>query len=901
MATFTFGAGNARKFLGLPLYGLSAVFGLLIPRSRKLWVFGSGIGLGEGALPLYLRARERFGGDVRLVWMARSRSELLAARERGLTAIRKDGWRGFWTTARARVIVVTHGFGDVNRYGVRRGFVVQLWHGLPFKHLHLDSPSTYRVAFLPDVRPVRWIVGRAYRRAGRGISLFPVASERVKHSIVSGFGVDPDRVVVLGDVRDDVLLAPDATQRAREVLQALIPGATDSPVILFAPTWRDGKADPTVPTSAQWRSIAAWLDRHQALLVVRNHPLGRGDFATGPQTSDRIRLLGADELTDVNAILPAVDAVITDYSSLAFDAALSNRPVVHFTPDLDAYTGSRGFYLPVEEFTGDRQVTTWEATLSALDAVLAEPADGPAAQHAAHLRQEFFDVVESGAADRVLDEIDARLAGERGPQPPLVPRPTVQALDFHQSTGALRMTGVTTGALVGRHARVEARDSTFPLLQSRWGSPPLALPTGRYRLRFGDGSGRVVVTCEAVEIRHELFHARVAPHDGGLILDVRAPLGALEVGDLAQQRLERRYRRTRQPPEDAVFFESFRGRTAACNPRGIDRVIASECPQTTRYWSVVDGSVEIPLGAVRLIEGSQEWWRVRGSARVLVVNDWLRKRWKRRPHQRVLQTWHGSTLKRLARDRPNATLRMRVAARREARRWDRLLAQNDFSASNLRSAYAFNGPIWVDGYPRNDVVADGTVTPDIRRRLGISPDVRVMLWAPTWRENRDRMVDDLDVASLARRLGPGWVVLIRGHVNTWDSRSLTTPRGVLDVTTYPDVSDLLSVTDVLVTDYSSVMFDWLVTHRPIVFFVPDLEHYTQELRGFYADLLADAPGPVVRTTDGVIASVLNLHDHPEEHADELSSWRVRFADLDDGLAGERVVQRMLDEGWLRQP
>jgi CDP-glycerol glycerophosphotransferase (TagB/SpsB family) len=898
MATFTFGAGNARKFLGLPLYGLSAIVSVFVPRSARLWVFGSGIGLGEGALPLYRRARERFGDDVRLVWMARSRAELAAARELGLSAVRKGGWLGFWTTLRAKVIVVTHGFGDANRYGVRGGFVVQLWHGLPFKHLHLDSPSTYRVALLPDIEPVRRIVGWAYRRAGRGISLFPVASERVKDSIVSGFAVPPDRVAVIGDVRDDILLAPDALQHAAARLSELVPDSEDNAVILFAPTWRDGQADPTVPSALEWRAIAAWLEKHDAILIVRNHPLGRGDFADGPQASPRVTLLGQSELRDVNAILLAVDAIVTDYSSLAFDAALADRPVVHFTPDVAGYTSSRGFYLPVEEFTGGRHVTTWDATLTALESVLAEPADGPGHQHAAHLRDEFFDVTEPGAADRVLDEIRARLAGEPAPEPPLIPRPTVQALDFHQSTGALRITGVSAGALVGQYARVDAQDSTFPLLQSRWGSALLALPAGRYRLELPDGSTRVTIAAESLAIEHELFHATVEAKGGGLGIEVRPPLGSAEVGSLAQEALEKQYRRKRQPPEDAVFFESFRGRTAACNPLGIDRVIASERPHTTRYWSVVDGSVEIPSGAVRLIEGSREWWRVRGSARVLVVNDWLRKRWKRRPHQHVLQTWHGSTLKRLARDRPHASWRSRVAARREGRRWDRLLAQNEFSASNLRSAYAFTKPIWVDGYPRNDAVVRGVFGQDVRRRLGIPSDVRVVLWAPTWRENRTAMVDDLDVDGLARRLGSDWVVLVRGHVNTWASRAPSAPPGVLDVTTYPDISDLLSVTDILVTDYSSVMFDWMVTGRPIVFFVPDLEHYERQLRGFYADLLAEAPGPVVRTTDGVVASVLNLVERPEEFADTLISWRARFTEMDDGFAGERVVQRMLDEGWL---
>lgn len=898
MATFTFGAGNARKILGLPLYALSSLIGFVVPRSRRLWVFGSGIGLGEGSLAVHLSARERFGSDVRLVWMARTKAEFADARHRGLDTVMKGGLKGFWTTLRAKVIVVTHGFGDVNRYGVRGGFVVQLWHGLPFKHLHLDSPSTYRVAFLPDIAAVRRLLGWAYRRAGKGISLFPVASERVKPSIISGFGVRPDHVVVVGDARDDVLLGPDATQRATALLAELVPGTREATTILFAPTWRDGRADPTVPTAEQWESIATWLDRHDALLLVRNHPLGRGDFAAGPALSGRIRLLDHSLLTDVNEILPAVDAVVTDYSSMTFDAALAGRPIVHFTPDLTSYTSARGFYVPVAEFTGRRHVTTWAHALQRLEEVLAEGIDGPAHRHAAHLRREFFDVVTPGAADRVLDIVEARLTGSVAPPVPIVQRPTVSALEFHQSTGSLRVAGIPAGTFVGPRARVDAQDSTFQLLQPRWGSRPLALPSGRYQLRLPGGSSRVTMATQTLEIRHELFHGTVRSKAGGLILTVRPPLDESERGPAAQAALEAHYRRVKQAPEDAIFFESFRGRSAACNPRGIDRVIANERPATTRYWSVIDGSVDIPHGAVRLIEGSREWWRVRGSARVLVVNDWLRKRWKPRGHQHVLQTWHGSTLKRLARDRPDVGWRTRVASRREGRRWDSLLAQNEFSASNLRSAYAFRGPIWVSGYPRNDALVAGIPRADIRRKLGLSDSARVALWAPTWRKGRGTMVDHLDAGALSRALGPEWVVLIRGHVHTWDSLPPAAATGVLDVTTYPDISDLLTVADVLITDYSSVMFDWMVTGRPIVFCVPDLDDYAKAQRGFYADLLSEAPGPVVTTTTDVATAIAEVNANPTLYSAKLASWRERFASLDDGYAGERVLAQMLADAWL---
>jgi len=149
MASFTFGAGNARKVLRLPLYALGALATLLVPRTPRLWVFGSGIGVGEGALPLYRAARQALPDSVRLVWLAGSSAELTAAIAAGLDAERRSGWRGFRLTLRARVLVVTHGFGDVNRYATRGGFVVQLWHGIPLKRLHLDSDATRACSWSP--------------------------------------------------------------------------------------------------------------------------------------------------------------------------------------------------------------------------------------------------------------------------------------------------------------------------------------------------------------------------------------------------------------------------------------------------------------------------------------------------------------------------------------------------------------------------------------------------------------------------------------------------------------------------------------------------------------------------------------------------------------------------------
>ena len=894
MARFTFGAGNARKLLRLPLYALGATASLVVPRSRRLWVVGSGIGLGEGALPLYRAARARLAPEVRVVWLASTDAELAEARALGLDAERKSGWRGFGLTLRARVLVVTHGFGDVNRFGVRGGFVVQLWHGIPLKRLHLDSPATMRVSFLPDHPLVRGLVARAYRLAGRGISLFPVSSELVAARIASAFGLPRARIVVTGDPRDDLLHATDPVP---------LDGAHR---LLYAPTWRDGDADPVAPTPEQWATIVGWLERHDAVLYVRAHPLGAGDYAAGAARSDRVRMLGPESVRDVNAVLGSVDVLITDYSSIAFDIAQLGRPIVFLAADLEHYAKRRGLYDAYREFSGGRYATDWDAALDLVGEALA--GDPAALAHSAWLRDEYVDTPAGGATERVLDEILARTGGSPAAPVPLIPRPAVALTSLTGTTLRLRLpAGVSAARLEGRRARVDgvltaAADgvaATFELVGERWGVPGLALPSGDYRLLLpagADWTSRVTTEASAA-LAHDCFRATVRPDAGGLVVTIAPPLADDEQGPAAQRRLERAYRRARPEPEDAVFLESFYGQSAADNPAGIDRALALLSPGIRRYWSVVDGSVAVPTGATRIIEGSREWWRVRAAARALIVNDWLRKRYRRRAHQRVLQTWHGTMLKKLALDR-GVGLRTRIAVMRERDRWDALLAQNPYSAQIFRSAYAMQRPIWEEGYPRNDVLHDLERAAAVRAAVGIPAGARVVLYAPTWRDDRTEMVDFVDLATFAGELGPGHVLLTRGHSRTLRHGADLLGDGLVDVTSYPEMADLLLVADVLVTDYSSVMFDFAATGKPIVFFTPDLAHYSTDLRGFYFDLLAEAPGPVVATRDALREAVLAAADGQPAYASRAAAWRDRFTPRDDGDAGRRVVERMLAEGWL---
>jgi CDP-glycerol glycerophosphotransferase len=459
----------------------------------------------------------------------------------------------------------------------------------------------------------------------------------------------------------------------------------------------------------------------------------------------------------------------------------------------------------------------------------------------------------------------------------------------------LSITGSRQSLDIAVSRRARRFSAVVALELSRWRSPLLPARSGEYRVR-----GAVLaasVELPAPQLIEAVTRVRFDRRGDDLVIILEPPLTDRERGPQQQAALESDYRATRYEPIDAVFFESFYGRNASCNPLAIDRAIARARPSTARYWSVTDASVEVPDGAIAIVNGSAEWWRVRGSARLLVVNDWLRKRYKPRRHQRVLQTWHGTMLKKLALSRSGLGLRAALATVLESRRWNVLLAQNDYSRKIFRRAYAYRGPVWELGYPRDDVLLSGDAAA-VRARLGIADGITVLLYAPTWRDDRPDHVDHLDVARFARELGEGYVILIRGHSRTLLPGEDVQADGVIDVTGFPDVSQLFLLADALITDYSSVMFDFTVTGKPLFFFTPDLEHYRRRLRGFYFDLLEIAPGPVVSQLEQLVDLVRRRTEIAPEYAGRYAAWRARFNPRDDGSAAARVVERLVDEGYF---
>jgi CDP-glycerol glycerophosphotransferase len=241
---------------------------------------------------------------------------------------------------------------------------------------------------------------------------------------------------------------------------------------------------------------------------------------------------------------------------------------------------------------------------------------------------------------------------------------------------------------------------------------------------------------------------------------------------------------------------------------------------------------------------------------------------------------------------------------REYVRWDYLLSPNTFTTGILKDAFrGFDGEILELGYPRNDALSApdrDAVRARVRRELGIEDGRTAVLYAPTWRDdavherNSAGFALALDVDEFARRLGDDHVLLTRLHFLVAAQLGQQGPC-VRDVSDFEDIRELYLAADVLVTDYSSVMFDFAVTGKPILYYVYDLEFYRDELRGFYFDFEPEAPGPLCRTTGELLAALEDLEGVRRTYRDRYAAFQARYNHLDDGQASSRVVERVFPE------
>jgi CDP-glycerol glycerophosphotransferase len=443
----------------------------------------------------------------------------------------------------------------------------------------------------------------------------------------------------------------------------------------------------------------------------------------------------------------------------------------------------------------------------------------------------------------------------------------------------------------------------------------LPLGIGRWELlaQTEAGETRVVADRQLLtglpEPRQVGIHHVAADSYRGDCFQIQVRAAAADAGKYTQRKLQEWYRSGAAGGriDEVAVFDSHGGKQYSCNPRAIYEELRRRDAGLECAWITRDGQFAAPDGSRVVVRGSREHYELAARARYLVSNM-FQPEWYHRPDGQVyLQTWHGTPLKRICLDveRPQFANGMAYndRVRHDVASWSALLSPNQFSTPIFRRAFGFDGEILESGYPRNDVLR----TPDraeraagIRRRLGLPADQRVVLYAPTWRDDAPTRAagygfpQELDFGVLAGALGPDHTLLVRAHQMMMEAL-VTGPADtrIIDVTLYPDMADLLLISDVLITDYSSAMFDFAVTGRPMLFFTYDLERYRDRLRGFYFDFEAEAPGPLLCTTDDVIGAMQSLPDISRSYRAAYDSFTERFCGLEDGQAAARAVDWLL--------
>lgn len=403
------------------------------------------------------------------------------------------------------------------------------------------------------------------------------------------------------------------------------------------------------------------------------------------------------------------------------------------------------------------------------------------------------------------------------------------------------------------------------------------------------------------------------------------------------------------PVERGVaVFESYSGRSYACSPRaisealraneatvGYERIWALTVPLATALHNrggfevagLEPGHVgaDIDLDAtfgsealaqlrdVRLVvRGSKEYYRDFARASLWVANCRVPAHLIPREGQTFIQTWHGTPLKRLGYDIPSGIEANAIYSREEwkdqygleGRRLTYLLAGSPFAATALASAFNLvatgrTSAVLQLGYPRNDYLSTFTAeqAAATRRRLGIPDGNRVVLYAPTWRDDQHSWATgytykpEIDFDRLREQLGDGYTILFRAHYLVASAFDFSRFGDfVIDASRVNDINDLYVISDMLVTDYSSVFFDYANLQRPMIFYMYDRDRYANEVRGFYPGF-DELPGPIVRTQDELAAAIRNAGERTPADVARLKAFAETYAPLDDGRASQRVIER----------
>ncbi|MEL0537512.1 CDP-glycerol:glycerophosphate glycerophosphotransferase [Staphylococcus debuckii] len=356
-----------------------------------------------------------------------------------------------------------------------------------------------------------------------------------------------------------------------------------------------------------------------------------------------------------------------------------------------------------------------------------------------------------------------------------------------------------------------------------------------------------------------------------------------------------------------IVFETFGGKNYSDSPKYIYEYMQEKYPYYNYVWSFKKPSAHaVPGNAQKVKRGSKAYYKAYSDAHYWVANARMPLYLNKKANQTYIQTWHGTPLKRLANDMKvvrmpgTTTSAYKRHFKEETERWDYLISPNRYSTEIFESAFWMNPERILEiGYPRNDVLVnrqdDQAYLNEIRENLNIPQDKKVITYAPTWRDDefikRGQYLFKLqiDLDHLQQQIGDEYVILLRMHYLIANALDLSGYEDfAIDVSNYEDTSEIFLISDALITDYSSVMFDYGILKRPQFFFAYDIEKYDKGLRGFYMDYKNDLPGPIFTDPHALSESLKDIPKVKRDYQEKIDAFYDRFCSIENGKASQYI-------------
>lgn len=380
------------------------------------------------------------------------------------------------------------------------------------------------------------------------------------------------------------------------------------------------------------------------------------------------------------------------------------------------------------------------------------------------------------------------------------------------------------------------------------------------------------------------------------------------------------YKRKYEINDKTILFETFGGRNYSCSPKAIyeQMLQLKEFDDYKFIWAFIEPEkheIKQDKRTKVVVSKSKEYYKYCACAKYWIVNSIMPEHITKKEGQVYVQCWHGTPLKKLRCDIEatgsvlNTVKEIRKRNDIDAKRFDYFISPSKFCTEKFTSAFNLKAlgkeNILIEkGYPRNDFLFNYTdeYVASLKDKLGIPKDKKVILYAPTFRDNQHTSgmgytyTLNIDFDRLKEKLDKDYVIIFRTHYFVANSFDFEKYKGfIFNMSNHDDVNDCYVLSDVIITDYSSVFFDFANLKRPMLFYMYDLEEYKEELRGFYFEIEDVLPGPIVKTQDELEQEIANIASYMEKYKEKYEAFNKKFNYLDGKECSKKVIKEILKD------